>query len=220
MRFVFPLVIGVGGVLVLLALGTWQVQRLAWKEAMLSDISARIVGTPVALPDAPDPENDRYLPVRAEGAFTGPELHQLGQVKGRGPGYRVVQAFETDGRRVMVDRGFISSGEKDAARKAGAAEIVGNLAWPNERDGFTPENDLGRNIWFARDVPAMAEALDTEPVLIVLRETDEVNPAILPQPVTTLGIPNNHFQYAVTWFGLALVWAGMTLWWIIRRRAA
>ena len=78
--------------------------------------------------------------------------------------------------------------------------------------------DLAKNIWIARDLPAMAAELGTEAVLIVAAETD---PADGPDPLpVTVNIPNNHLEYAVTWFGLAVVWAGMTLWllWRIKRR--
>jgi surfeit locus 1 family protein len=98
------------------------------------------------------------------------------------------------------------------------ARVVGTLHWPDETDSFTPPPDAARDIWFARDVPAMAAKLQTEPVLIVTREA--TGDGITPLPVGTQGIPNNHLNYAVTWFSLAAVWAGMTLLllWRIRRR--
>jgi surfeit locus 1 family protein len=61
----------VGGVAILVSLGVWQVQRLAWKEGVLAEIEARIAAAPVALPEAPDPEADRYLPVADGGAILG-----------------------------------------------------------------------------------------------------------------------------------------------------
>ena len=91
-------------------------------------------------------------------------------------------------------------------------QVTGLLLWPNETDSFTPEPDLGRNIWFARDVPAMAQALDTEPVLIVAQahELDE-----WPCPRRRApNLPNNHLEYAITWFSPRGVWAGMTVLWI------
>ena len=204
----------------LVSLGTWQVQRLAWKEAVLADIETRIAAEPVAIPAAPDPVEDRFLPVTAEGAYVQGELHVLASVKRVGPGYRIIAPFETDGRRIMVDRGFISTEAKAATRPLGAAVIEGNLHWPDEIDGFTPEPDVAGNIWFARDVPAMAEALGTEPLLVVLRNapTGEGYPS--PLPVDTAGIPNDHLEYALTWFSLAIIWVVMTgaFLWRQRRR--
>ena len=119
---------------------------------------------------------------------------------------------------IMVDRGFLPEDQRAQPRSVTAARITGTLHWPAETDSFTPPPDEGRAIWFARDVPAMAAVLRTEPVLIVARA--DTGDGITPLPVDTVGIPNNHLNYALTWFSLAAVWAGMTLLllWRIRRR--
>ncbi len=219
-RLILPLIFGIVGTAILVGLGTWQVQRLMWKEAILSEIDARIVDAPVAIPANPDPEADRFLPVRASGTITQDELHVLVSVKKIGPGYRVISAFETDtGRRILVDRGFIFTPDKNAERPQVRATITGNLHWPDEIDSYTPDNDVDGNIWFSRDVPAMAAALKTEPVLLIMRETSENDPLVTPLPVDSAGIPNDHLQYAVTWFGLATVWVIMTLYFMWRQRA-
>jgi len=220
-RMIWPILFGLGGVAVLLSLGVWQVQRLAWKEAVLADIDARIAAVPAGLPVAPDPVADRYLPVALEGRILGDEIDVLASRKGVGPGFRVISPFETaDGRRVLVDLGFVREADKQDPRPARAARLIGNLHWPDEVDGYTPAPDLGRNIWFARDVAAMAAALDTEPVLVVVRETSEADPHVTPLPVNTAHIPNDHLSYAITWFSLAALWLGMTLYllWRIRHR--
>ena len=97
--------------------------------------------------------------------------------------------------------------------------ITGNLDAPQEADGFTPPPDLGGNIWFARDVPAMADALGTDPVLVVLRDAPETELGVTPWPVDTAGIPNDHLQYAITWFSLTAIWVGMTFHFLRRTRA-
>ena len=176
---------------------------------------------PVALPEAPEPERDRYLPVRAEGRFTGEAVHVLAAQRALGTGTHVIAVFETTaGARVLVDRGFLP----DAARAGfepgdDAALVVGNLHWPRDADRHTPEPDLQRGLWFAREVEPIAAHLGTEPVLIVARAEDPPAPRLRPVPVGTEGIPDNHFEYAVTWFLLAVAWAGMTLYllWRIRR---
>ncbi len=223
-RLIFPLALGLFGVALLVGLGLWQVQRLAWKEGVLAAIEARLTAAPVALPDAPDPARDAWLAVAVAGRFTGEDLDVLTGLKRTGPGFRVIAAFATvDGRRILVDRGFVAEAARADARPAGAAEVTGNLHWPDETDRFTPPPDAARGIWFARDVPAMAAALGTEPVLLVQRAGSGAAAAFArPLPVDTAAIPNDHFGYAVTWFLLAAVWAGMTaylVWRITPRRS-
>ena len=218
-RMIVPLLIGLLGGAILILLGVWQMQRLTWKEGVLAEIDARIVAAPVPLPATPDPVADRYLPVTVSGRFTGEHLDVLVSRKQIGPGVRVVQVLETqDGRRVMVDRGFVPQDDRDAPRVSGPVTVEGNLHWPDEIDGFTPPPDTATGLWFARDVAAMAVALKAEPVFIVARAPTGGD--IEPMPVDSSGIPNDHLNYAITWFSLAAVWLGMTayLLWRIRQR--
>ncbi|UOA26669.1 SURF1 family protein [Pseudosulfitobacter sp. DSM 107133] len=211
-RILFLIGIGLGGAAVLIALGVWQVQRLGWKQAVLADITARISAEPVALPDDPDPVADKYLPVAVTGTYAPEAIYVLVSQKQIGAGYRVISPLVTDaGRRVLVDRGFVRVDDRDAVTTpAEPVRITGNLHWPDEIDSYTPEPDLGANIWFARDLPAMAQSLNTEPLLIVARETSQSGGPVTPLPVDTAGIPNDHLQYAITWFSLALIWVAMT----------
>lgn len=217
----FPLVFGLGGAAVLVALGVWQLDRLAQKQALIARIEAQIAAAPGPLPAMPDAAADRYLPVVVEGRFGDGEILVLSGRQGVGAGYRVIAPFETtEGRRILVDRGFLPEAEKAAPRPGGEARIRGNLDWPRETDRFTPEPDRARGLWFARDVSAMAEALGTEPVLLVLRETSQTGLPLTPQPVDSAAIANNHLGYAVTWFALAFVWLVLTATMLRRGRRA
>jgi len=218
-RMIAPLLFGIVGVAILLNLGAWQVRRLAWKTDILARIEARISADPVPVPAAPDPEADQYRHVRAEGAILPGELHVYTSAPPRGVGYRVIVPLElAGGRRILLDRGFIPISEKDAARHLGAITVEGALLWPQETDSYTSEPDLAKNIWFARDVGKMAAALGTEPVLLVAEASDDPGQP-MPLPVS-VNIPNDHLQYAITWFSLAFVWAVMTgyLLWRIKQR--
>lgn len=217
-RILLPLIVGLLGTGVLLALGQWQVQRLAWKTGILNQIETRIAAAPVPVPLSVDEARDKYLPVRASGTILPQEIAVLVSMKTRGPGYRIVSAFETDSRRLLLDRGFVPLDHKKRARPAVQATVIGNLHWPDDKTSSTPEPDLKAQIWFARDIPAMARALNTEPVLIIARQTDENPPIALPIPVDTTHIPNDHLGYAVTWFSLAAVWATMTIYFLWRNR--
>lgn len=217
-RMIFPLVVGVVGCAILIALGTWQLRRLEWKQGVLAEIEARIGADPVAMPAEIDPSM-KYLPVWAEGVIGAEELHVLVSRKQIGAGYLIIVPFEmSDGRRVLLDRGFVRDFDKDTTRPKGAMRVIGNLHWPDDMNSSTPAPDLGRNIWFGRDLPAMAAVLNTEPVLIVAREA--TGAGLTPMPVGAEGIPNDHLHYAITWFSLAIVWLGMTVFllWRIRTR--
>lgn len=219
-RMIFPLLIGIAGVAVLVALGIWQMQRLDWKEGVLAEIEARIAADPVAVPAAPDPAADRYLPVTATGRMGAGFIRVLVSQRGVGAGYRVIVPFATEDRTILLDRGFIPVDADLPPAPGGEVTVTGNLHWPDEVNSSTPENDLAANIWFARDVPAMAAHLGTEPILLIARATSETDPAVTPLPVTSEGIPNDHLEYAITWFSLAALWMGMTLYllWRIRQR--
>ncbi len=220
-RMIFPLVLGIAGTAVLISLGVWQLQRLDWKEGVIAEIEARIGAAPVAIPDAPEPDRDRYLPVIARGDFTGINLRVLVSTRDQGAGHRIISILVLeDGRRVMVDEGYVRRGGALLPERAEGVTVTGNLHWPDEVDSWTPEPDMSEGLFFARDVPMMAHALGTEPVLIVARSIEGTAPRAQAMPVTAEGIPNDHLGYAIQWFGLAAVWAGMTGWllWRIRQR--
>jgi surfeit locus 1 family protein len=217
----FALILGLGGAAILLSLGVWQMSRLAEKEAYLARIERMIGAPPAPLPAAPDPEGDRFLPVALQGELLAEGLRVLASRKQIGPGHRLIQVLRTDdGRRILIDLGFAPQGAPTDPVALTGAVVTGNLHWPEEADRFTPPPDAATGQWFARDVPAMAAALGTEPVLVVARGA--LAPGVEPMPVDTSGIPNDHLEYAITWFSLAAVWLGMTgyLLWRIRRRTA
>lgn len=215
-QIVFLVVFGIAGCAVLIGLGNWQVQRLAWKQDVLAQIETRIAAPPEPLPTTFNPDADRYRPVTLTGEFLAGELLVLVSRKRVGAGYLVISPFETDdGRRVLVDRGFIRTEDRTTPRSIGPAEVTGNLHWPRETDGFTPDPD--GETWFARDVPLMARDLDTEEVLIVA--ASQTDPGVTPLRVDTTGIPNDHLGYAVTWYSLAFIWALMTGFFLWRSRA-
>lgn len=220
-RLAFLLIFGLGGAAILISLGIWQVQRLAWKQAVIADIDARILADPVPLPATLDPDRDAYLPVEVTGLMPHNYLKVLVSQKTRGAGYRIIRPLVTPERRIMVDLGFITTEDAGGIlfEEGPPQTIVGNLQWPQETDSFTPQPDLDANIWFARDVGAMAAALGTDPVLVVRREAPDLGGPLNPLPVDTSAIPNDHLQYAITWFSLAAIWIAMSLS-LLRRKSA
>ena len=215
---IFALVLGLSGAAVLIGLGVWQMQRLAWKEAIIAEAAGMLAADPVPLMTAPDFATDRYRAVTVKGRFTGQEAHVLTSTREDGPGFKVIAEYETtDGRRILVDRGFVPETEKTTLRPPRSEAVSGNLAWPDDMTSATPGYNADREIWYGRDLPGISALLATEPVLIIARS--DTGDGITSQPVTTAGFRNDHLQYAVTWLLLAAVWLGMTLYLLSRIRA-
>jgi surfeit locus 1 family protein len=217
-RYVFPILMGIAGVAVLTSLGFWQLRRMEEKRVYLDQIEARIGNAPIALPAMPEEGPHKFQAVVVDGRFTGEALEVLSGQKGGSPGVLVIEAFAlADGRRILVQRGFIEEEARRQPRPSHEARVEGNLHWPQDTNSFTPPPDQKTGLWFARDVAAMAVALKTEPTLIVAREP--TGDGIAPVPVDTSGIPNDHWGYAIQWFLLAVTWAGMTVFLLWRIRA-
>ncbi|WP_457773653.1 SURF1 family protein [Phycobium rhodophyticola] len=119
MRRNLPFLIFAAAILVaLVSLGNWQLRRMGEKADYLAAIEARLSATPVPVPATPAPETDRFLAVSATGQLTGPETHILVSTRDFGAGFRIIQAFETDGRKILVDRGFIPTNRKSTPAPA------------------------------------------------------------------------------------------------------
>ncbi|WP_425099223.1 SURF1 family protein [Tropicibacter sp. S64] len=218
-RILPPLLFGLIGAAILVGLGTWQLQRLEWKRGILSEIESRIGGAPQPLPDMVSPAEQKYQPVALSGSIGEEALFVLVSAKQLGAGWRVISPFTTeDGRTILLDRGFTPVDRKQAPARAEPVTVQGNLHWPDDRNSSTPDNDVAKNTWFARDIGAMAEALKTEPLLVIARQITPPDPGLTLMPVDTAGIPNDHLQYAITWYSLAVVWLIMTAA-LIRRRS-
>ena len=202
------LIFGVVGTAILMSLGFWQLQRMTWKTEILTEIDRRLAEAPVSVPTNPDPVGDKYLQVEVTGLVEQTELHVL-TFGDNTPGFRVITAMVLeDGRRILVDRGFVPETQKDAPRVGGVTRAVGSLVWPQETDKYVPDPNLEKNIWFARNVPLMATALNTQEVMLAVSRSSN-NEGITPQ-IASVNISNRHLEYVMTWFSLAVIWIGMT----------
>ncbi|WP_375280332.1 SURF1 family protein [Pseudooctadecabacter sp.] len=215
-KLLFPLLIGAGGIAILLYLMVWQLNRLDWKEGVIAEIETRLAADPVPLPATVTAEADNYRTVIMQGSATGEEIRFLDSGTAAGTGHHIISAFETrEGRRVMLDQGLLEI--NDAAAQAAdpltdTVTVQGNLIWPDDVSEQAPEGDE----WYARDVAAMAQALNTEPVLVVLSAATAYDPRLAPLPLSTRNIKNDHLEYAITWGLLALVWLAMTIFYVAR----
>ena len=225
-RMIFPLIFGIAGIAVLLWLGFWQLQRLEWKQDIIAQIDTRLNAEPIPLlgqykrPDADRAPN--YTRVTFEGRVTNNEAHVYAPQKS-GLGYRVVSEFWWNNKNFFVDLGWIPEAEKDIIRPTGPMRVTGYISWPDDYDPkFTPDPDLGKNIWFSRFITPMAMHMGVTSFLVVAQKTEirqngEWVPysAVEPLPIS-INIKNDHWEYAITWFSLASVWFGMTLYLLYR----
>jgi len=218
-RILAPALVGVAGVAILASLGVWQLQRLEWKEALIARLESRLAADPAPLPADPDPDDDAFLRVRIEGRLGEGAAYRLTTRRPWGPGFQVIAPVETaEGRRVLADLGYVPEAAKGEALPAEGAPVslTGALFWPEDA-GDAPPPDRERNIWFARDPARMSRALGTEPLLVVA-DRHSLGERPIAEPLGA-DLPNNHLNYAITWFSLGAVWAIMSALWA-RREAA
>ncbi|WP_082342366.1 MULTISPECIES: SURF1 family protein [unclassified Shinella] len=221
---------------ILLSLGTWQLQRLYWKEQLLSDMAARRNAAPVSLADievmAARGEDIEYSPVTVSGVFANnKERHFFATWRGQ-TGYHVYTPLQlADGRFLFVNRGFTPFEAKEPEmRKQGqltGLQSVTGLArarLAEKPSSIVPDNDLSKNIFYWKDLDAMAATTGIPADRLVpffVDAGDAPNPKGLPiGAVTQFDLPNNHLQYAVTWYGLAAALVGVGLFAVLRRRTA
>jgi surfeit locus 1 family protein len=207
---------------ILVALGTWQIERKAWKENLIATLDERLAAPPVALPPADawaklDEADYEYRQVKFSATFdNGKEALVYAAPSAfrpdvSGTGYWVfTPARLADGAVVMVNRGFVPDARKDSATRAagqvaGGVEIVGALRYPDARHWYSPADDPGHNVWYTRDPAAIgvAKGVGLVAPFYVEQETP-IPPGGLPQPgKLVVQLRNPHLGYAITWYGLA-----------------
>ena len=219
-----PAIAVVVALALLCGLGSWQLQRKAWKEALLAAIAERSTQAPIDIGDAIFADGAQetlpYTHVRVTGRF----LHDKERywfADGRlGSGFDVFTPLEVGaGKIVWVNRGYVPATKRDPSTRAqaqipGTATVAGLIRSGGERNAFTPPNDVAGNVWFWRDIAglttsAFAPGVTTAPVMIDV-DAGPANPGGWPEGGTTIvTLPNRHLEYAVTWYGLALTLIGV-----------
>lgn len=233
-------IIGVFLIVLFAGLGTWQVQRLQWKLALIERVQSRVDARPVAPPAAArwaqvSKESDEYRRVRLAGHFLYEFSTPVQAVSELGAGFWLLTPLCTqDGTIVFVNRGFIpaadnkagryrarrASGDPCAAAAGKPHTLTGLLRIAEPGGGFLRENDPVNNRWFSRDIAgiAAARALGNVAPFFVDAARGQDPSGAPEQPVgglTVISFQNNHLVYAITWYALALMVLGA--WWFVAR---
>nr|WP_204339210.1 SURF1 family protein [Rhizobium leguminosarum] len=206
---------------ILISLGTWQVERLHWKEGLIADIAARQAARPVPLADieaiTAAGGDIEYRKVTASGRYiNNKERHFFATWRGQ-TGYYIYTPLElADGRILFVNRGFVPFDNKEPEMRMQGQltdqQTVTGLArekLPGKPSWVVPDNDVDKNIFYWKDLDVMAGSVGLEKARVIpfFVDADSTpNPAGLPiGGVTQVDLPNDHLQYAFTWYGLAAV---------------
>jgi len=202
-------------VLVLLGLGTWQVERLQWKEGLIADLEAARRAPPVSPPSHPaEAARLAFHPIAATGRFLHDKEFTVQAISRTGAyGFAIVTPLRlSDGSLLLVNRGWVPSDRKDPGSRQGGqspdeTRVVGFLRVPSvgKPGAFIPDNRPEAAQWYYIDPAAMAASAALERVLPYWIEADATaNPGGYPIGGQTLvDLPNNHLQYAITWYSLA-----------------
>ena len=218
----------------LVSLGVWQLHRLTWKEALIAHVEARATAPPGALPTqvrwptlAPDDYD--YAHVSLDGVWDA-EAEALvfrggtGKAASFGPGYLVLTPLKlASGAYVIVNRGFVPLDMKDRTKRppdpAGSVHVTGLMRPPETRNLFTPADRPEAGAYFTRDPALIAAHFNLAPAAPFTIDVDATPPGLWPMGgATELSFPNNHFSYALTWFGLALGLIGVFAAYVARLR--
>ncbi|MCJ2179148.1 SURF1 family protein [Novosphingobium album (ex Hu et al. 2023)] len=217
------------------ALGVWQVKRLHWKHDLIARVDARVHAAPAALPPtarlaSAAPGTLDYLRVKVTGTYAASQTALVRAATDLGTGYWAMTPLHmTDGRTVWINRGFLPAGTTvPQASKTTPSDFVSvtGLVRPTEPGGSLLQSNRPQDDrWYSRDLAALSQARHTGPAAPVFidaqTETASAPASGKPAPVpglTVIQFPDNHLQYALTWFAMALLSAvGIGVVW--RRRA-
>jgi len=206
---------------ILIALGVWQIERRAWKLALIDRVEQRVhaPAQPIPAPaswSAVSAANDEYRHVHVTGRFLHDRETLVQAVTEEGPGYWVLTPLQRgDGTQVLINRGFVPSERRDASSRQsgnpdGQVEITGLLRITEPKGGFLRNNVPQHNRWYSRDVAAIAMARGLHDVAPFFVDADAGSQSG-GGPIgglTVIRFPNNHLIYALTWFALAFMLAG------------
>ena len=203
------------GIALFVALGTWQVQRRAWKLDLIERIEQRVHAAPVAAPASEEwPQlrgvDQEYRHVRVTGVYIASAQALVQAVTERGPGHWLLMPLrQTDGSVVWINRGFVPlDGRANGDTSTAPVTVDGLLRLTEPGGGFLRHNNAAAERWFSRDVQALSAARGltrTAPFFIDADAASQPAPNAPVGGLTVIAFHNNHLVYAITWYTLALM---------------
>lgn len=197
---------------ILLGLGTWQLQRRAWKLDLIATLNARMVEAPksltAVLADAAQGQDIAFRRVRLSGHFVDFTPLRLHALHDGVMGYHMLAPFiDSSAHIVFVDMGFAKPGT-DATVPRGPRTVVARVRLPEAR-GLRPANDIAGNHWYWRDMDVLNADIGPASVPFTVEAEAPVIQGAKPVPVAANSLPNRHMEYALTWYSFAAIWAVM-----------
>ena len=224
-RFPWLLTIACAGAIVLLCgLGSWQVQRMQWKNGLIakSEAAAKLPVAPLA---EAFPQEFRRVSVSCRGLASAPFV-EVRSISEGAPGVRLISACHAEkfAFPILIDRGFVAdtiSARPPVVPTDAETSIEGQLREIPSGGLMTPGPD-GRT-FYALDPQPMGRLLGEASVIppLVIYATTSSNPdwPALQPSAPPAAFSNNHLGYALTWFGLALAVVGFYIA-LLRRKPA
>ena len=205
--------LAVAGFLVLVGLGTWQLQRLESKTQMLAQIESQMARPAVPLPEEiANPEEWEYRRVTMAGVFLHDHEFLIGPrtLDGKNGYHMLVPFHRASGGIVFVNRGWVANDVMDQVDRPGSIMRVEGVVQVPKKSSFTPDNDPAKGNWYWADIPAMMGKAGLKEASAIVVNISEGVPGVYPVGgKLRVDIANNHLQYAIFWYVMALVLVGV-----------
>ena len=189
-------------ILVFVALGSWQIVRLNWKNNLILEIENPLKNPPVELTNS---NVENYLKIKTSGSIDLEKQIYLYNLNDTGtPGFEVINPILINDTNYLINRGWIPFEKKNSQEinVFDENDIIGTLKLQGRKNIFKPDNDLEENYWFSLNREDILKFTGKEFSKYIIYLNGNYQ---LPKPKKiTANISNNHKKYAITWFSLAI----------------
>ena len=219
-----PTLFTVPAVIVLIILGSWQIQRLQWKNQLINTFLEEVAKPGIEWPiENVDNKSLIYRRIALQGTFLHDnEIYLYQNYKGK-PGYGIITPFQLEDESIaLVNRGWVpmDKRERDTRPESlteGIVTIEGLLTESEEQGRFTPDNNIGKNVWFWLDIEEVKRLTGFELSSYIIREIGSYTPNHYPiKADAEIKLRNDHLQYAIIWYSFAVIL--LTIYYVYHRK--